>query len=218
MKNLWAVVVLVLAACGSKDGGSEVLAKLADFEKQLCACTDEACAKKVAAEHETYTKGGAMKKPSDEQMKTVMATERRIDACEAKFVLSESGTKELEALKTGMAGAKEKLAAGKYSEAMFGCSDSSLKSFERDHGAIASTKPEIKAVLDEYRTYCGEGIHLEAATTAVTKAETARAATPKGYISECMSPDMTLAEMKLKTTGADKLAPLKDRFSKACPR
>ena len=72
------VLVLVLGGCGSKGGGGEeVIAKLAALEKAMCGCADEACAKKVRAEHAAYTKGGAMKKPTDEQMNTVMDTETR---------------------------------------------------------------------------------------------------------------------------------------------
>jgi hypothetical protein len=214
--SLAVVVAMVVGGCSKGGGGDEVLAKVAGFEKAMCACADEACAKKVHDEHEAYVKGGAMKKPSDEQMKTVMGTEHKIDACEAKFVLSDVGAMSLDQLKKGLASAKQKVAAGKYVEAGFDCSDTS--SFRKDHGAIAETKPEIKAFLAEYEPYCKEGMHLEAATALVTKAEASRAATPTGSIPECGSPDLTLAEVKLKDvpSAAEKLGPLKDRYAKAC--
>ena len=220
-KLAFAVFVIMIAGCGSKDAdGKAVLDKLADFEKRMCACTDEACAKKVRAEHAEYLKGGTMKKPTDKQMSTVMDTEHKIDACEAKFVLSESGAKQLESLKTSLATAKEKLAAGKYVDAGMDCSDFSVNLFRKNHGAIAESKPDIKAFLDEYTAYCKEGIHLEAATAAVTKVEAARTATPTGTLPECVSADMTMAEIKLKDVpgGAEKLAPLKERYTKACGR
>jgi hypothetical protein len=212
---------IFLGGCGSKDAdGKAVLAKLADFEKRMCACTDEACAKKVRAEETEYLKGGTMKKPTDEQMKTVMDTEHKIDACEAKFVLSDSGAKQLESMKTGLAAAKQKVAAGKYTEASADCSEFSIDMFRKNHGAIAESKPDIKAFLDEYTAYCKEGMHVEAATAAVTKVETARAATPTGTLADCVSADIVLAEVKLKDVagGAEKLAPLKARFAKACGR
>ena len=216
---LLAVVALGLG-CGSKGGGSDVVAKLAELEKAMCACADEACAKKVADEHDKYVDSGVMKKPSDEQMKTVMDTERRIEACQAKYLLSEAATKQLDALKNDLAAAKKKVAAGTYTEAGFSCSESSLASFRKSYGAIADTKPEIKTFLDEYAAYCKEGMHLEAVTAVVTKAEAARAKTPEGSIPECSSPDITLAKVKLKdVAGAtEKLAPLEERYAKACPR
>ena len=220
-KLRFVVIAVVFAGCGSKeDEGKAVLAKLADLEKSMCACTDEACAKKLREEHDAYLKGGTMKKPTNEQMKTVMDTEHKIDACEAKFVLSESGAKQLESLKTSLASAKQKVAAGKYTDAGFDCSDFSVDMFRKNHGAIAESKPDIKAFLDEYTAYCKEGLHLEAATAAVAKVEAARTATPTGSLPECISADMTLAELKLKDApgGAEKLAPLKERFAKACGR
>ena len=214
------LLVLVLAGC--KDEGKEVIAKLADLEKAMCACADEACATKVRAEHKAYLEGGTMKKPSDKQMSEVMDIEHRIDACEQKFVLNESGTLQLKQMKKELAEAKEKVGAGKYVEAGFGCSKSSLESFKKDHGGIAASKPEIKTFLDEYAAYCADGgMHIEAVNAVVTKAEAARAATPTGSIPECSSlADMTLAEVKLKEVpgGPEKLAPLKERLAKACPR
>jgi hypothetical protein len=217
---LLAVLVIASGGCSKGGGGDEVLAKLAGFEKSMCACADEACAKTVRAELGAYEKGGAMKQPSDEQMKTVMATEHKIDACEAKFVLSEAGTMALDQLRKGLASAKQKVAAGQYAQAGFDCSTMSADSFRRDHGAIAESKPEIKAFLDEYGPYCKEGMHLAAATALVTRAETSRAATPTGVIPECSSPDLILAEVKLKGVpgAAEKLAPLKARYATACGR
>lgn len=218
MKTL--TLLFLLAAC-SKDEGKEVIAKLADLEKAMCACADEACAAKVRAEHKAYLDGGAMKKPTDKQMNEVMDIEHRIDACEGKFVLSESGTMALDNMKKDVASAKEKVAAGKYVETSMSCSKSSLEMFQKSHGAIAASKPDIKAFLDEYKAYCVDGgLHLEAVTAVVTKAEAARAATPTGSIPECSSADMTLAEVKLKDVpgGPEKLAPLKERYAKACPR
>lgn len=216
---LAAVFAIVLGGCG-KGGGDEVLGKLAGFETAMCACTDEACAKKVREEHAAYLKGGAMKKPTDEQMKKVMDHEHKIDACEAKFVLGDTGAKALDALKSGLASAKQKVAAGKYTDATWDCSDSSVQSFRKNHGAIAESKPEVRTFLDEYAAYCKDGIHLEAATALVTKAEASRAATPTGTLLECSSPDMVLAEVKLKDVagGPAKLAPLKERYAKACGR
>lgn len=217
MKKL--LVLLLIVAC--KDEGKEVLAKLADFEKAMCACPDEACAKKVRAEHEAYTSGGAMKKPSDKQMSEVMDIERRIDTCEGKYVMSESATMALDNMKKDLASAKEKVAAGKYVETSMSCSPSALESFQKSYGAIAASKPEIKTFLDEYAAYCKDGgMHIEAVTAVVTKAEAARAATPTGSIPECSSADLTLAEVKLKDVpgGPEKLAPLKERYAKACPR
>ncbi|MDB4960274.1 MAG: hypothetical protein JWP01_273 [Myxococcales bacterium] len=216
---LAAVFAVVLGGCGSKGGGGdEVIAKVGELEKSMCACADEACAKKVREEHAAYVKGGAMKKPTDKQMSTVMDTERKIDACEAKFVLSETGTMSLDQLKKGLASAKQKVAAGQYAQAGFDCSPSSADSFRKDYGAFAESKPDIKAFLDEYGAYCKEGMHIEAATTLATKAEASRTATPTGSIPECGSPDVTLAEVKLKDVagGPEKLAPLKARYDKAC--
>ena len=213
------VLLLVLASC--KDEGKDVIAKLAGFEKAMCACTDEACATKVRAEHKAYLDGGAMKKPTDKQMSEVMDIEHRIDECDAKYVMSEPAKMSLDAMKKDLASAKEKVAAGKYVEAGFGCSPSSLESFQKSYGAIAASKPEVKTFLDEYTVYCKDGgMHIEAVTAVVTKAEAARATTPTGSIPECSSADMTLAEVKLKDVpgGPDKLAPLKERYAKACPR
>jgi hypothetical protein len=216
--SLLAVLAISLGGCSKGGGGDEVLAKLAGFEKSMCACADEGCAKTVRAELEAYEKGGAMKKPSDEQMKTVMDTSHKIDACEAKFVLSEAGTMSLDQLKKGLASAKQKVAAGQYAQAGFDCSPTSADSFRKDYGAFADSKPDIKAFLDEYSAYCKEGMHIEAATTLATKAEASRTATPTGSIPECGSPDVTLAEVKLKDVpgGPEKLAPLKARYDKAC--
>ena len=216
---LVAAVALAFGACKKEDGGAAVLAKLTDFEKQMCACTDEACAKKVRADHDAYLdKDGAMKKPSDKQMSQVMDTEHKIEACEGKFVLSEAGTKALEALKTGLATAKQKVADGKYAEAGFDCSEMSAQSFRKSYGAYADSKPEIKAFLDEYTAYCREGMHLEAAATLAAKAEASRASTPQGTIPEASKPDMTLAEVKLKDVpgAAEKLKPIKERYDFAC--
>jgi hypothetical protein len=217
MKTL--TLVILLAAC-SKDEGKEVIAKLADFEKAMCACPDEACAKKVSAEHKAYLDGGAMKKPTDKQMNTVMDTEERIDQCEAKFVLSETGTMMLEGMKKELASAKEKVAAGKYVETSMSCSQLSVDQFQKNYGAIATTKPEIKAFLDEYSAYCKDGMHLEAVTALVTKAEAARADTVEAHLQACQTSVMTFAEIKLKDVpgGPEKLAPLKERFAKACAK
>ena len=212
------LLVLVLAGC--KDEGKEVIAKLADLEKAMCACPDEACAKKVRAEHKAYLDGGAMKKPTDKQMSTVMDTEERIDNCEAKFVLSETGTMSLENMKKELASTKEKVAAGKYVETSMSCSQLSVDQFQKNHGAIAATKPEIKAFLDEYSAYCKEGMHLEAVTALVTKAEAPRADTVEAHVQACQTSVMTFAEINLKDVpgGPEKLAPLKERFAKACAK
>jgi hypothetical protein len=219
MKTLTLLIVVVLAGC--KDEGKEVLDKLGEYEKAMCACPDEACAKKVRAEHDKYLDRDTKRKPTDKQMSTVMDIEERIDTCEGKFVLNESGTMQLDALKKELADAKEKVTTGKYVEAGFACSKSSLEMFQKNHGAIAASKPEIKTLIDEYTAYCvAGGMHIEAVTAVVTKAEAARATTPTGSIPECSSADMTLAEVKLKDVpgGPEKLAPLKERYAKACPR
>ena len=126
----------------------------------------------------------------------------------------------LESMKTGLASARQNVAAGKYVAAGFDCSDSTLQSFLKDFGAIAETKPDIRAFLDDYAVYCKDGMHLEAATALVTKAEASRATTPTGTIPECGSPDLKLAEVNLKDSpgGTEKLAPLKERYAKACAR
>lgn len=215
------VLVVLLAGCSKDSGGKEVLAKLAEFEKAMCACPDEACATKVRAEHKAYVDGGAMKKPTDEQMSKVMDTERAIDTCEAKFKLSEAGTMSLDNMKKELASAKELVAAGKYMETGMSCSPRSADQFQKDYGAIMASKPDIKTFVDEYRAYCGEGMHVEALTAVVTKAEAARAATPTGSIPECSSGSgmFTLAGVKLKEVpgGPEKIAPLQERFKKACP-
>jgi hypothetical protein len=215
---LVAAVVVALGACKKEDGGEAVLAKLADFEKQMCACTDEACAKKVRADLDAYEKGGAMKKPSDKQMSKVLDTEHKIETCEGKYVLSETGAKSLELMKAGLATAKQKVAEGKYADAGFDCSVNSAESFRREYGAYADSKPDIKAFLDEYIAYCREGMHLEAATALAAKAEASRKTTPKGSIPEASKPDISLAEVKLKEVpgAAEKLKPIKERYEIAC--
>ena len=216
--SIGLVLAFVLAGCGKKtDGGAEVLAKLEGFEKSVCACADEACAKKLHDEHEAYLKGGAIKKPTDKQMETVMDIEHKIEACEKKFILSELGAKMLDEMKTELVEAKKKVAEGKYSEASFGCG-MSIDHFKKEYGAIAESKPDIKTFLDEFTGYCKEGMHIEAVTAAATKAETARTATPTGSIPECSAVDVTLAEVKMKDVpgGPEKIAPLKARFDAAC--
>ena len=212
------VLVMVLAGCSKDSGGKEVLAKLADLQKAMCACPDEACAAKVRAEHKAYLDSGAMKKPTDKQMSTVMDTERAIDACEAKFVLSEAGNMSLANMKKELASAKELVASGKYMETGMSCSPMSADQFQKDYGAIMATKPDIKAFVDEYRAYCGEGMHIEAVTAVVTKAEAARAATPTGSIPECSAGTGVLTLAKVKMKDSPKLAPLEERYAKACPR
>ena len=216
---LVAGLIVALGACKKEDGGGVVLAKLADFEKQMCACADEGCAKQVRGELDAYLqKDGAMKKPSDKQMSQVMATEDKIEACEGKYVLSAAGTRALEALKTGLASAKQKVAEGKYAEAGFDCNEMSAQSFRKDHGAYADSKPDTKAFLDEYTAYCREGMHLEAAAALAAKAEASRSATPQGAIPEASKPDIALAEVKLKDVpgGPEKLKPIKERYELAC--
>ena len=60
MKNLSiaflaAVSLMSFAGCKKKAGGGDLMAKMTEFQKQMCACTDKACADKV---NEAYMKWG----------------------------------------------------------------------------------------------------------------------------------------------------------------
>ncbi|CAN5700297.1 hypothetical protein BH11MYX2_BH11MYX2_20810 [soil metagenome] len=211
MKNtLVAIVSLLSLTAGCKKGpdesaGKEVVAKIEALHQAMCACKDEACAKKLHAEMDDLDKSGAMKKPTDKQMSAVMESDRGFRDCEKSLVLDETGTLMLKQLTDGLKTAHEK-AAKEYSGATMTCSLSTLADFKKTYAGVAGGAQA--AFVKAYEDYCTTGMHLEAAEAAVKNAEATK---------DCGSPNITLAEIKLKDVpgGLEKLAPLEARWTAA---
>jgi hypothetical protein len=200
-----------LAGCSKSNNeaaGAEVVAKVEQLHQAMCACKDADCAKKLQDEMDGLGKSGAMKKPTDKQMSAVMESDRGFRDCAKKLVLDEPGQLQLKQLKDGLAKAHEK-AAKEYSGATLACSPSDIASFKKTYSGVAEGAEA--AFVKEYEEYCTTGLHLEAAEAAVKAAEESK---------DCGSPNITLAEIKLKDApgGTEKLAPLKERWAKACAK